>query len=176
MNILGQVLGILAMLLTVFSYQMNTKRSLLAMQSTATLCTCLGYLCLGATSGFALNIVCLLRNFSFCFLKEKSKASYACAVLSAIAMCVLGALSWQGPISLFIILALLINTVCMSFGNPQFLRKSILVTSPMVIVYNIAVFTIGGICSESLAIISSVLGIIRFRKSQKNSFTENEQT
>lgn len=166
-DILGQALGILAMLLTVFSYQMNTKRSLLAMQSTATLCTCLGYLCLGATSGFALNIVCLLRNFGFYFFKEKSKASYVCTAISALAMCGLGILSWQGPISLFIIGALVINTVFMSFGNPQLLRKSILVTSPMVIVYNVAVFTIGGICSEVLAVASSILGILRFRKEKK---------
>lgn len=163
-NIIGQILGIAAMLLTLLSYQMNTKKSLLALQSTATLCTCLSYLCLGASSGFALNIVCLLRNFCFYFLKEKSTASYICTAFAIIAMSVLGVFSWQGPISLFIIAALVINTIYMSLGNPQLLRKSILVTSPMMIVYNIAVFTIGGICSETLAIVSSVLGIIRFRK------------
>ena len=34
--LLGQVLGILATVITVISYQMNTKRSLLLVQTTAT--------------------------------------------------------------------------------------------------------------------------------------------
>ena len=164
--IIGQILGIVATLLTILSYQMNSKRSLLLVQSVATMCTCLGYLCLGATSGFILNILCLIRNVCFYFQKERTRGSYISAGLFATAICILGALSWQGPISFFIIIALAVNTVYMSLGDPQLLRKSILVTSPMVIVYNVVVFTIGGILNEALAIISSVVGILRFYRNK----------
>ena len=77
----------------------------------------------------------------------------------------LGVLSWQGPISLLIIIALAVNTVFLSFGNPQLLRYSILFTSTAILIYNVYVFTIGGIANEAVAIISSVVGIIRFKKS-----------
>lgn len=49
-------------------------------------------------------------------------------------------------------------------SNPQLLRKSVLATSTMVTIYNIFVFSIGGIANEVISIISSIIGIIRYRK------------
>ena len=163
-QIIGQVLGILATIVTVISYQMNTKRSLLLVQTAATACTCLAYLFLGAASGFALNVVCIIRNVVFYFQKGSGKGHMIPTLLLATAMVVLGALSWQGPVSLLIIAALAANTVFLSFGNPQLLRKSILGTSSLVLLYNIFVFSLGGIANESLAIVSSLVGIVRFRQ------------
>ena len=165
--VLGQILGIFAPILTTLSYQANTKRKLLFIQTLATLCICISYLLLDAPSGFALNVVCLTRNVSFFFLNEKTKFNRVAAGGFALMMIPLGILSWQGAISILMITALAINTVCMSFGIPQLLRKSILLTSTMVLIYNCYVFSIGGILNEALAIISSVIGIIRFRKESK---------
>ena len=163
----GQILGIIATIITFASYQMNTKKTLLIAATAATLCTCLSYFFLDATSGFALNIVCLIRNVLFYFQDEKSKFNRICAYVLALIMVVLGAFSWQGPVSLLIIIALAVNTVCMSYGNPQLLRKSILFTSTSVLIYNVFVFSIGGIANEAVSIVSSVIGIIRFRKEKK---------
>ena len=165
--IIGQILGIIATIITVISYQANTKRSLLIIQSIATLCTCLSYFFLGASSGFALNIVCLARNVAFYFQNERSKFNYVSATLFSIAMVVLGALSWQGWVSLLIIIALAANTMFMSVGKPQLLRKSVLVTSSMVLLYNVFVFSIGGITNEGVSIVSSAVGTIRYRKNKK---------
>ena len=164
--VLGQILGIFAPILTTFSYQANTKRRLLFIQSIATLCICISFWLLDATSGFALNIVCLTRNVAYFFLNEKSKLNYVAAGFFAALMIPLGILSWQGPISILMIVALAINTVCMSFGIPQLLRKSILLTSTMVLIYSCSVFSIGSILNESLAIISSIIGIVRFHKTK----------
>ena len=111
-EIIGQILGIVATIITAISYQVNNKRGLLAVQSAATLSTCLGYLFLGAMSGFALNIVCLVRNGVFFFFdkNQKGMAYRIAAVLLAICMVVLGAISWQGWVSLLIIVALALNT------------------------------------------------------------------
>ena len=163
-QLLGQALGILATVITGISYQMNTKRSLLLVQTAATACTCLAYLFLGAASGFALNVVCIIRNVVFYFQKGSGKGHMGPAFVLAAAMVVLGALSWQGAVSLLIIIALAANTIFLSFGDPQLLRKSILGTSSLVLAYNIFVFSLGGIANESLAILSSIVGIIRYRK------------
>ena len=166
-EILGQAIGILAPILTVISYQMNTKKSVLLVLSGATLATCISYLLLGATSGFVLNVACLIRNFCCFFVKEKTKGSYIIAAVFAVIMCILGAYSWQGMHSLLIIAGLAINTVFVAIGVPQWLRKSILLTSTLVLIYNIIEFTVGGMTNEILAISSSVVGIIRFRKSRE---------
>ena len=163
-QLLGQVLGILATGITALSYQMNTKRSLLLVQTAATACTCLAYLFLSAASGFALNVVCIIRNIVFYFQKGSGKGHMIPAVALSVVMVVLGVLSWQGPVSLLIIAALAANTLFLSLGDPQLLRKSILGTSSLVLLYNIFVFSLGGIANEGLAIISSIVGIVRFRQ------------
>lgn len=78
-EIIGQTLGVIATLITFLSYQMNTKRSVLITQTTATAFTCVSYLLLGATPGFVLNIVCILRNVIYYFQKAQSRTNLACA-------------------------------------------------------------------------------------------------
>ena len=163
-EIIGQIIGILAPILTVVSYQLNTKRSVLITLTGATVATCISYLMLGATSGFILNIVGLARNTCCFFVKEKTKGSYIIGGVFAVIMCVMGAFSWQGIHSLLIIAGLAINTVFVALGDPQWLRKSILLTSTLVLIYNIIEFSLGGMANEVLAITSSMVGIIRFRK------------
>ena len=161
--ILGQVFGIAATVLLCLSYQTNSKGKLLLMQTAGCAATCLSYLFLGAMSGFALNVVCVARNGIFYFLPAKSQKALITGFVIAGVMAIVGGLSWQGAVSLIIISALMINTVCMSTGDPQLLRKSILLTSTMVIIYNIFVFSLGGICAEGLSIISAATGIIRYK-------------
>ncbi len=165
--IIGQILGIIATIITFVSYQVNSKSKLLITQTAATLFTCVSYLFLGAASGFALNIVCIVRNVIFYFVDSRSKWNYISASALALCMVVLGAMSWQGPISLLVIIALAVNTVIMSLGKPQLLRQSVLLTSSMILVYNIFVFSLGGIVNEGVAIVSSAIGIVRFVAGKK---------
>lgn len=166
-EIIGQILSFIAPVITFISYQVNSKKKLLILQTGATLATCLAYLFLGATSGFTLNIVCIIRNVAFFFQDSKSKFNLISACILAVIMGGLGFLSWEGPISLLVIFALAANTIFMSFGNAQLLRKSVVVTSSMILVYNIFVFSSGGIINESVAVVASIIGIITFVKMKK---------
>ena len=161
-ELIGQIFGIVAPIITFVSYQVNSKKKLLILQTAATLSTCLSYMFLGASSGFALNIVCIIRNVAFFFQNSKSKMNMISAIILAAVMGGLGFLSWEGPISLLVIIALAANTIFMSFGNAQLLRQSVICTSSMILIYNIFVFSIGGIINESVAIVASVIGIITF--------------
>jgi predicted membrane protein len=115
-----------------------------------------------------------VRNGVFFFFdkNQKGMAYRIAAALLAICMVVLGVLSWQGWVSLLIIVALALNTLFMAFGTPQRLRQSVCFTSALVLAYNICVFSVGGIMNEALAIISSVVGILRYRK-EKGQAAEN---
>lgn len=168
-QIIGQILAIIAPIITFISYQVNSKHKLLILQTAATLSTCLSYMFLGADSGFALNIVCIIRNIAFFFQDSKSKMNMISAIILAAVMGGLGFLSWEGPISLLVIFALAANTIFMSFGDAQLLRKSVIGTSSMILIYNIFIEnpTIGGIINESVAIVASIIGIIAFVKMKK---------
>lgn len=162
-ELIGQIISVIAPILTVISYQLNTKKSILVALTGATVATALAYLLLDATSGFVLNLVCIARNLVCFFLKEKTKIAYLTGAVFAVLMCVLGATSWQGIHSLLIIAGLAINTVFVALGVPQWLRKSILLTSTLVLIYNVIEFSVGGMVNEILAITSAVVGIVRYR-------------
>ena len=166
-EIVGQIFGVLGAIITFFMYQVNKKRLLLVIQTTACACICLSYFFLGATSGFALNIICIIRNLVFCIEKESRVFNGVLVAVFVVALGIFGAVSWQGWLSLLIIVALMTNTVFTRFAAPQALRKSILLTSGLILIYNIFVFSIGGILNESIAIVSSVVGIIRFWQEEK---------
>jgi hypothetical protein len=166
--IIGQILGILSTIIGVCSFQVNNKKQLLLIQSVSTILTCISYLFLGATSGFALNIVCLARNIVFCFSKKGRKLEYILTGTFMLLMGFIGALSWQGPISLLMIVALTVNTLFLYFPNVQNLRKSILVTSTLVIIYNAYFSVWGGVANEVIAISSSIIGIYRYRTKSKD--------
>lgn len=163
-EIIGQIIGLIAPIMTVISYQLNTKKKVLFALSAATLATCISYLLLGATVGFALNIVCLIRNIC-CFFFIKSKRDVL--IWFGIFATVMGACSiftYEGLYSLLSIFGLIINSYFVLRGEPQSLRKSILLTSTMVLIYNIIVFSFGGIANELMALVSAAIGIIRYRK------------
>ena len=167
MIIAGQILGWVAALFTFISYQCKNHKRLLAVQTLAVVSICASYLFLGAWSGMLLNAVCLVRNFII-FRKDIKIFSYRCwAYILAGVMAAVGFLSWQGPISILMIVALTINTLFLYFPNVQNLRKSILVTSTMVIVYNAYFSVWGGVANEVIAISSSVIGLYRYRSKSK---------
>ena len=87
----------------------------------------------------------------------------SCRFFFALLMGGLGVWAWDGWFSIFSVLGLILNSIGMAFTDPRMMRKSILVTSPMVIVYDVFVNSIGGIIYESVAIFSSILGLWRTR-------------
>lgn len=165
----GQILGIAATLVITSAYQANTKKGMLMIQTPGVVVLCVSYLLLGAMSGFALNIACVIRNVCCIFIKEKTKAYY---IMTGALMCILGALgflSWEGYLSLLLILPLIANTFFVALGIPQILRYSLVVTSTMCLIYNIVIPipSIGGILLESITVASAIVGIIRFWISKK---------
>ncbi|MBQ8717641.1 MAG: YgjV family protein [Clostridia bacterium] len=167
MTIAGQIMGWLAALITFLSYQCKEHKKLLVVQTLSTLSICISYLLLGAWSGMLLNVVCIIRNFII-YRKDIKIFSYSFwpYVLAAL-MGVMGALSWQGPMSLLVIVALAANTLFLYFPNVQNLRKSIVITSTMVLIYNAYFSVWGGVFNEAIAISSSIIGIYRYRNAKQ---------
>lgn len=73
--------------------------------------------------------------------------------------------------SLFVMAAMALNTVSFSFTKPKLVRTTILISSPLLLVYNILTGSIGGVINELFTEISSVVGIIRYdiKKKEKTA-------
>ena len=165
-RLLGHALGFISVALFFYSYQRTQKSKIMVIQTVATALGCIQYLLIGASSGFALNVVCIIRNFAFYYREKNNKTGLVTPVAFAVAMAVVSCFSWEGIHSLLITFGLVVNTVCMGICNAKDFRKTILISSTLILVYNIFAFSYSGILSESISLISVVLGIIRYRNIQ----------
>ena len=163
-EIIGQIISIIAVILFALSYQVKEQRNIIIIQTFGTICWCISYYLIGAMSGFAVNIISIIRNISMLFIKPRTRLSYISTAVLVVAMGVAATLSWEGPRTIIIAVSLMANTVFFSFGDPQLLRKSVIFTSSGFLAYNIISMLSGGIISESMSIISSIIGVIRYRK------------
>ena len=163
-TLLGHALGFISVGLFFYSYQRTQKRKIMLIQTVATALSCVQYLLIGAFSGFALNIVCIIRNFAFYYRDKNKNTDLATPILFAVCMAVVSVFSWEGIHSLLITLGLVVNTVCMGVFDARNFRKTILISSSLILIYNIFAFSYSGILSESISLISVIIGIIRYRK------------
>ena len=165
-TLLGHALGFISVALFFYSYQRTQKSKIMVIQTVATALSCVQYLLIGALSGFALNVVCIIRNFVFFYREKNNKTDLAAPVAFAVAMAVVSIFSWEGIHSLLITLGLVVNTVCMGVFDAKNFRKTILISSSLILFYNIFALSYSGILSESISLVSVVIGIIRYRNTQ----------
>ncbi|MBO5896119.1 MAG: YgjV family protein [Clostridia bacterium] len=168
-TLLGHTLGFISVGLFFYSYQRTQKSKIMLIQTAATALSCVQYLLIGATSGFALNIVCIIRNFAFYYREKNNKTDMLTPALFGVAMAVVSCLSWEGVHSLLITLGLVINTVCMGVFDAKDFRKTILISSALILEYNLFALSYSGMLSETISLVSVVIGIIRYRGTQVQS-------
>ena len=171
----GHCLGFISTGLFVYSYQRSKKRKLLIIQTIATALSCIQYLLIGAYSGFALNIVCIIRNFVFYHRDINNRKDWLSPVILSVIMGIASVLSWEGIHSLLITLGLVTNTMCMGMFGARNFRKTILASSSLILIYNIFAGSYSGILNEGLSIVSVIIGIVRFHSNRKNTETELTQ-
>lgn len=165
---IAQALGIVAIILGFINYIVKTREQILVVNMATIVCFIVHYALLGAWTGMMMNTAALVRNAVFYFAGKDGPISKRLALSFSTVMCVTGVatslLTQEGWYFVLSALALAINSYAMSFSNPNNIRKSILITSPMVLAYNCFVHSIGGIVYEAVAILSSVVGIMKYRK------------
>lgn len=170
-EIVGHTFGVLAVVGFALSYQLKTKNQILFAQTAATAMMCLQYLFIGAYSGFALNVVGLSRNLVYFVRDRLGTLGKVCPVIFALALAVVSGISWEGWHSLLILSGLVINTIVLGYCTPMNIRRSILLTSTLILVYNCFVGSYAGITNEAICIVSATLGLIRYsrRRAEKNN-------
>ena len=172
-TLFGHFLGFVSVALFFYSYQRTQKSKIMIIQTIATALSCLQYLLIGATSGFALNIICIIRNFAFYYREKTNKNDLFTPAFFGAAMLVVSCFSWEGYHSSLITLGLVVNTICMGVFDAVSFRKTILISSTLILIYNVFALSYSGMVSESISLISVIIGIIRFRNTQVKPFEAN---
>ena len=164
---IGHVLGFVSVGLFFYSYQCTEKRKLMIVQTVATALSCVQYLLIGAFSGFALNIVCIMRNLAFFYRDKYKRTDLVLPVIFSVCMAAASVFSWEGAHTLLITAGLVVNTMCMGMFGADDFRKTILISSTLILAYNAFALSYSGMLSESISLVSVIIGIVRFSTSQK---------
>lgn len=159
---LAQFVGICAMLASVLSFQLSTRKKIIKAQIVTVILFSLHFLMLGAYTGAAMNTTSLVRNIVFL---NKDKRFFNGTIWIGIFVfvnIVTGVIFWQNWISVFCIAGMIINTISLSLKDPQKVRKVMLISSPFVLLYSIFTFSIGGVINEVFSEISAIYALIRY--------------
>ncbi len=167
LELLGHIVGFIALGVSFLSYQMKTRQGVIILQFAVSILMMLQYLFIGAVSGFALNLVCSLRGLCYCFQHKKLLSGKWVPVFFAVLMVAVSIFSWEGIHSLAMVVGLVFNTLVMGLCSANTLRKSLLFSCTLIIIYNVVAGSISGIVFESASIVSAVIALVRMRKTKE---------
>ncbi len=165
--VVANIIAFAAVAITFVSYQVSSQKKLLVIQSIATVVSAVSFMVLGAWTGLAMNCVAIFRNIAYYNKDKKYLSSKWVPLIFAAIMLVFGIFTWTKWYCILSVAGLMINTVALSFPSAQLIRGSILVTSPMVCLYDLLAGNIIEAVKELIAIVSAVIGIFRYRKNKK---------
>lgn len=168
-EIIGQALGIVAMLLYVISYQFKKPAFFYSFSFGGAAAFCISYILLGKAGGCICNVVSMVKAlYLWLFPTVKRKEHYLSFILLyTIVTAITIHFKWDNYLALLTLAASIAHTYMFFQDNPKVLRYiQIFVVSPMWIVYNSlgAEVSIGGILCETFVVASSIVYLIRFRK------------
>ncbi len=173
-EIIAQVIGIIAMMFNILSYQGKQQRTVITLQLFGATLFSVNYLLLGATVGGILNILAAIRAVVFIF-KDKLKAdriSWLIAFTATyISVYILNfTVFGKEPTAFNLIIEILpvIGMLALNIGfrlkNSAGIRKCGLISSPAWLIYNIVAGSWGAIICEMITLISIFVGMFRHDK------------
>ena len=165
--LIGQVLGIVAVILGFVSFQRKTAAGIILTQMSAALVFALHYTLLSAPTAIALNLLFAL-NCVYCYFRDRrgSKEKIGTYVLIVLVIAI-GIATWEGWYTGSLVVGLVFNTISIALNDPQKTRKMMLVKTPLCFLYNLMVGSVGGMVYETVVLISSIIGIVRYGRKKK---------
>ena len=161
LKIIAQVLGFMGAIIVVIGMQQKKYKHIAACKIANQFLGGVHYALLGGYTGMLTNLASCITNVVYYFRIKKGKSTLPFQIVFATMFVILGALSWHGPISIFVVVAKLVSSVAMGIKHPRIIRILNLISGPCWLIYNIYVGSLAGIISDSSVIISVLIAIIR---------------
>ena len=163
LEIVAQAFGIVGSIVYLISFQIKKNRTFFMVQCLGSFLFTMNYLLLGAYTGCMMNFLGVIRTAALAAGgKFRSKLlMWGLDIVYVVAtVC-----TFEGVPSVLVMIAMIASTHAMWTEKGKIIRYVQLgVSSPCWLAHNIMVFSIGGIICEIGNIISTVISILRFRK------------
>lgn len=159
--IIAQVMGVLALVFLVYSFQNDNKKTLLKFQVGSSFLYAMQYLFLGAFTGCLMNMMCMIRNYLF-GRDEDIDITLRWLLIILGGMSLLAMFTYDGFISLLPFFAVFSFTISLWIGNLRLIRIVEAVAAILFIVYSIFVYAITGIFAYLFELSTVLFAIYRF--------------
>ncbi|MBQ7165009.1 MAG: YgjV family protein, partial [Clostridia bacterium] len=156
-----QGIGFLGIALNIIAVQFNKHWKIVFLKTLGSVAFVVQYILLKAYTGAAMDGVGILRNIIFIFTVKKSKPTLFWIILFAAVTVILGAVTFEGWISLLAIAAKLLSCISYGIEKPRTIRMLNLPSSGLWLIYNGLHFSLAGIVNEILVITSVIIAEIR---------------
>lgn len=162
-QIIAQILGILALGVTIVCYQFNSQKKILAAQMIAATLFTVNLALLGGMSGALLNIHGICRALTF-YQRGRYKWAdhttfWVWFYIVAAVVCV--AITYQSPLDLLPLIGQIFTTISFSMKDASKIRLFTLPSPPCWFIYHLSTGNIGGTLNEIFVISSIIIGMIR---------------
>lgn len=178
--ILSQVFVLLAYALLGLTYLIKNRKSIIVLSTLSTISFTVSYIFLAAWTGFAMNVVSLLRNLLFYLVARFAKNSkfwdYFTLFLIYVLLIICTIFTFDGVFSLMATVATIAYTFAIWSKKKNNYKIFGLISSLCWIVYNIFIRSILGVVFETVMVICAIIGLIKsIENKENNDKTENEQ-
>lgn len=160
LNIFAQLVGILAIVVSLLVFQLNRRSRMLIVQICSCLLWTIHFMLLGAYTGSAINFLTGVRNAAYYRLGKRRDGRVPLVFAGLFVAATI--ITWQGMHSMLPLIAILVGTLAFWQISPRRIRLLSLIAPPLWISYNLVVGSYAGIVADSLALVSMLVGIYRF--------------
>ena len=167
--ITGQVLGGVAVALGFFTYQMKDAKKALIFELFVGLVFAAHYFFIGAFTAAAMNMAGPVVCIVYYIRNKRGSRNMFFSIVFAVWYLLTGLLAWEGWYSACLMVGLAVHTIAFSMPSTQTIRYAMFIKSPLCLIYNIMVLSIGGIVYECIVMVSSVIGTVRHRLKEKEN-------
>ena len=163
--IIAQIIGFIAFFFSLIAYHKNKKEKILGNMIISNGLNLIHYVLLGALSGGATKVLAILRDITI-ISKKKYKFLSSNVVLSlfVIMYIVIGIIFYSSVWSVLPILSAIVYTIPLWNGNELIVKKAAYLSRILWLIYNIVVFSISGIVTDSVFIISTFIAYKNTKK------------
>lgn len=158
--VIAQLLGIIGLAFLVFSWQKNNKKSLLSYQILSGSFFALQYAFLNAYAGIIVHAFSVIRNIIFA--RYPKRPPFYMLLIILLIVTLLSFLTYQGWISLLPLIASILYSSALWYGNLKGIRITNIISDILGIVYNVYVYAFVGIFISVVDLLSSLIAVYRF--------------
>lgn len=165
MFILAQIMGFIALILTVISVQFKTKEKIVMCMTIANIVVAIQYFLLNAITGTVIAIINAIRCIVFYYYKKKNmKPSLIILIVFELFAIISGIYTWQNIWSIVPIIVTIIYTYGLWQDNVTVIRIASGIAGLGWTIYNLVVMAYVGAIQEMSQLISAIVSIFKSKE------------